>query len=229
MDVVESLSSNGVPTMTEAGTPSPLPEERTADGLEAIELESVLEVVAGHAAGLLGAARVRGRRPTLDLDWVRQELARVGEVAALFRRGDGLLAEPVPDVSRALSRLRIEGSVLEGGDLVAIQRLLGAARRVHDDLRRAKEAAPLAAELSHELPDKSCERRLEQSLDPDGTLLDTASPGLATTTASATTRNDHAGRPEPVIRRARGRGPVSGVAVTVTRSRLRRAGGRPRR
>ena len=33
---------------------------------------------------------------------------------ALFRRGDALLAEPVPDVSRALSRLRIEGSVLDG-------------------------------------------------------------------------------------------------------------------
>ena len=31
MDVVEPLSSNGVPTDTEAGTPSPLPDERTAD------------------------------------------------------------------------------------------------------------------------------------------------------------------------------------------------------
>ena len=58
--------------------------------------------------------------PSLDLEWIRRELARVGEVAALFRRGDGLLAEPVPDVSRALARLRIEGSVLEGQDLVAI-------------------------------------------------------------------------------------------------------------
>ena len=28
MDVVEPLSSNGVPTDTEAGTPSPLPEEQ---------------------------------------------------------------------------------------------------------------------------------------------------------------------------------------------------------
>jgi hypothetical protein len=47
MDVVEPLSSNGVPTDTKAGTPSPLPEERTADGLDAVELEPVLEVVAG--------------------------------------------------------------------------------------------------------------------------------------------------------------------------------------
>ena len=179
MDVVEPLSSDGVPTDTEAGTPSPLPAERSSDGLEAIELEAVLEVVAAHAAGPLGADRVRARRPTLDLAWIRRELARVGEVAALLRRGDGLLAEPVPDVSRALSRLRIEGSVLEGTDLLAIQRMLGSSRRVHADLRRIQEAAPLAAELSHPLPDKAVERRLEQSLDADGTLLDTASPGLA--------------------------------------------------
>jgi DNA mismatch repair protein MutS2 len=179
MDVVEPLSSNGVPTDTEAGTPSPLPEERTADGLDAVELEPVLEVVAGYAAGALGAARLRARRPVLELDWIRRELARVGEVAALFRRGDGLLAESVPDVSRALSRLRIEGSVLEGQDLVAIGRALGTARRVHGDLRRVKETAPLAAELAHDLPDKSIERRLEQSLDADGSLLDAASPALA--------------------------------------------------
>ena len=179
MHVVEPLSSDGVPTDFEAGTPSPLPADRTADGLEAIELEPVLDVVAGHAAGPLGAARVRARGPTQDLEWIRQELARVGEVAALFRRGDGLLAEPVPDVARPLSRLRIEGSVLEGQDLVAIQRVLGSARRVHADLRRVKDLAPLAAALSQELPEKSIERRLEQSLDADGSLLDTASPGLA--------------------------------------------------
>jgi DNA mismatch repair protein MutS2 len=179
MDVVEPLSSDGVPTDIEAGTPSPLPEERNADGLDAIEFVPVLEVVAGHAAGPLGADRVRSRRPTLELGWVRRELAMVGEVAGLFRRGDGLLAEPVPDVSQALARLRIEGSVLEGQDLVAIARLLGSARRVHEDLRRVKESAPLAAALAHDLPDKRLERRLEQSLDADGSLLDTASPALA--------------------------------------------------
>jgi len=179
MDVVELLSSNGVPTDTEAGTPSPLPEEWTADGLDAIELEPVLEVVARYAAGPLGADRVRSRRPTLSLEWIRRELARVGEVGALFRRGDGLLSEPVPDVSRALSRLRIEGSVLEGQDLLAILRVLGSAGRVHADLRRVRENAPLAAQLAHELPDKRIERRLEQSLDADGSLLDTASPALA--------------------------------------------------
>ena len=103
----------------------------------------------------LGAARVRDRWPTDDVEWIREELARVGEVAGLFRRGDALLAEPIPDVTRAVARLRIEGSVLEGVELAGLQRLLVASRLVHADLRRVAEVAPLASALARPLPDKS--------------------------------------------------------------------------
>jgi DNA mismatch repair protein MutS2 len=170
---------DGVPAHDQAGTPSPLPDEASAEALETIELAEVIERIAALAAGPLGAARVRGRRPTEDLAWIREELARVGETAGLFRRGDRLQAEAIPDVTRALARIRIEGSVLDGRELAAIQRVLAAARQVHADLGRVAEAAPLAAALSSPLPDKTLERRLAQSLDPDGAVLDTASPALA--------------------------------------------------
>ncbi len=179
MSQVEPLSPAGVPAQTQGGTPLPLPADQAADALDTIEFRSVLELVAGHAAGPLGAARVLSRWPTADVGWIREELARVGEVAGLFRRGDALLVEPIPDVARALGLLRIEGSVLEGVELARVQRVLAASRVVHADLRRVAETAPLAAELGRPLPDKAIERRLEQSLDPDGNLLDTASPALA--------------------------------------------------
>ncbi len=79
----------------------------------------------------------------------------------------------------ALARLRIEGSVLEGGELARLRLVLVAARSIHADLGRLNEAAPLTAELRRPLPDKAIERRLEQSVDADGNLLDTASPALA--------------------------------------------------
>ena len=170
---------DGVPAHDQAGTPSPLPDEASAEALETIELAEVIERIATLAAGPLGVERVRSRRPTDDIVWIREELARVGETAGLFRRGDRLQAEAIPDVTRALARIRIEGSVLDGRELAAIQRVLAAARQVHADLGRVAETAPLAATLSSPLPDKSLERRLEQSLDPDGAVLDTASPALA--------------------------------------------------
>jgi DNA mismatch repair protein MutS2 len=57
------------------------------------------------------------------------------------------------------------------------------------DLRRVADTAPLAGALARPLPDKALERRLEQSVDTDGTLLDTASPRLA-----AARREVHAAR-----------------------------------
>src|SRR5215204_6124501 len=117
--------------------------------------------------------------PTQGLNWIRAELDRVGEVAGLFRRGDGLISEAIPDVTQILARLRIDGSVLEGVDLVALLQVLRGARTVHADLERIAHLAPLTAELLRPLPDKTLERRLDQSVDPDGNLLDTASPRLA--------------------------------------------------
>src|SRR5215218_1368742 len=179
MTQVEFLSPDGVPAQIKGGTPLPLPETQIADALETIEFQAVLELVAEHAVGPLGAARVRSRRPTQGLNWIRAELDRVGEVASLFRRGEGLISEAIPDVTQVLARLRIDGSVLEGVDLVALLQVLRAARTVHADLERIARLAPLTAELLRPLPDKTLERRLDQSVDPDGNLLDTASPRLA--------------------------------------------------
>jgi DNA mismatch repair protein MutS2 len=173
------ISPDGVPAQTQGGTPSPLPEEVSAEALETIEFASVLQLVAGYTAGPLGASRIRNRMPTDDLAWIQDELNRVEEVAQLFRGGDRLLAEPVPDVGQALARLRIDGSVLDGAELAQVHRMLLAARAIHDDLKRVAEQAPLAASLLRPLPEKSLGRRLEQSVDSDGNLLDSASPALA--------------------------------------------------
>ncbi len=189
MSEAELVSSHGVSAQQKGDTPLPLPEEHCADALETIEFGPVVELVASYAAGPLGKARVFGRRPTNDVDWIGVELARVGEVAGLFRRGDRLLAEPIPDVTLALGRLRIEGSVLEGRDLAALHRVLVASRQVHGDLRRVAEHAPLAAALDRPVLESRIERRLEQSVDAEGVVLDTASPRLA-----AARREVHAAR-----------------------------------
>src|SRR5689334_10688571 len=179
MSESSDLPSHGVSAQTTGGTPSPLPPAQTADALDTVEFADVVNLVAERAVGPLGAARVRARRPTDDVAWIADELARVGEVAGVFRRGDVLLAEPIPDVSPALARLRIEGSVLEGVELARLHRLLIAARLVQADLRRVAEISPLAAGMARPLPDKRLESRLEGSVDADGALLDTASPRLA--------------------------------------------------
>lgn len=159
--------------------PALLPDGAVADALATLEFPQVLDVVAALAAGPLGAAHLRARRPTADADAIRRELAEVGEVASLIRRGDLLRADPVPDVAAALSRLRVDGAVLEPQELADLRRLLVAVRSLDGELRRVAEQCPLAADRRVELPPRQLDTRLAQAVDDDGSILDSASPALA--------------------------------------------------
>ena len=147
--------------------------------LETLEFPAALERVAEHAAGPLGAARVRGRRPVADVDAIRAGLAQVAELAALLLRDDDIRAEPVPDIGPALELLAVAGSVLEGAALAGLGRALVAARIVAADLGRLAAQAPRTAALRVAVPARELETRLAQSLDPEGQVLDGASRGVA--------------------------------------------------
>ncbi len=185
----------GVPSYQGSGTPLPLDPATSADALAALEFQAVLDVVAGHAAGPLGAAQLRARRPTDDRGWIRWELALVGEILAVLRRGDRLEVPPVPELKGALGRLRMEGSVLEVSELASVKVTLAAGRAVAGELERLAESCPKVAALRTPPADRTIERLLELSVGDDGDLLDTASPALA-----AARREVHAAR-ERLVRR----------------------------
>jgi len=169
---------DGVSAHRSADTPSPLAGEGSLEALAVLEFDRVLELVAGHAAGELGAERVRARRPSADRDWIEGELAPVAELLSFFAQGGGVDAFPVPSLRGVIGRLRLEGSVLEGHELAAIHRTLVAARDAAAELKRIAEEAPRVALLRAPVPEQAIERRLAQSVDEQGELLDSASPGL---------------------------------------------------
>jgi DNA mismatch repair protein MutS2 len=197
---------DGVLVSLDAGTPSVL----EAGWGSALEFDSVLELVAGAANGPLGAASVRARRPVTDLDWIREELTRVEELARLQRGGKGLVAEAVPELARSLARLRIAGAVLDGSELLAFRQTLTAGRLVAAELRRVSRDAPHSALLECPPPDKSMERRLEQALDDDGGVRDGASPALAAARSEIRIARERlVQRLEAILRGAGGEGGVT--------------------
>ncbi|MDX2121395.1 MAG: hypothetical protein SF070_10120, partial [Gemmatimonadota bacterium] len=189
-ELIETKSPDGVLVSSDAGTPSAFLGDSAppagaghpdpwAAPLADLEFPAVLELVAARAAGPLGAASIRARRPLSDTEAVREELLRVEQLARLARGGKGVVAEAVPEAATILSRLRITGSVLDGQELLALRRTLTAARLVVGELRRVAADAPQVAPLEVPLPVKPLEKRLEQSLDDDGAVRDSASPALA--------------------------------------------------
>jgi len=147
--------------------------------LAAIEFHAALDLVADHAVSALGAARVRSLRPQTDPWMVAHELDRVEQYTTRLDAGDDLAPEPFADVTAALARLRLEGSVLEGAELAELGRVLAAARMVHGRLTRVAAAAPLVAALAAPVPPHELEEALETALEPDGRVRDAASRDLA--------------------------------------------------
>jgi DNA mismatch repair protein MutS2 len=146
--------------------------------LTQIEWAAALDVVAGFAAGPLGAARVRGRRPSADLREVHAALSAVAELAGLLRRNDPFRVEPVADLTSPLNLLALPGGVLDGPGLHQIARALRAMRLVAGEVRRVADAAPAVGGLLRSIPPRDLERDLERAIAPDGSVQDEASPRL---------------------------------------------------
>ena len=147
--------------------------------LDTLEFPAALERVAAHAAGPLGAARLRRRTPAADAEAIRAALAQVAELAALLLHDDAIRAAPVPDIGPPLELLAVAGSALEGVQLVVLTRALAAARLTAAELARLARDAPRTAALRVDPPPKEIETRLAHSLDAEGVVLDAASRSLA--------------------------------------------------
>jgi len=183
---------------------------------DALDLDQVLDVVAGHARGPLGAERVRRRRPHDDPVVARLELAPVAELLTLWDRGVVIDVPPVPEVGPVLARLRVEGSVLNGVELAALKQSLAAARIAVAELKRIETEAPLVAALAVPLPDRKLDQRLADAINDEGEVLDTASPALF-----RARREIHAARDrlvkklETVLRNLDGQAAPAGAQVTI--------------
>jgi DNA mismatch repair protein MutS2 len=163
-----------------------------AHALEVLEFARLLDHVAGHASSTPGAERIRALRPLrvggthLDreesLDALRREHARVAAMRALIGGDGGWRPEAVPDLTDALARLRVIGTVWNGRELRSAITLLISSRRtqaaLRDEARHPAARAPLAPFADALVSRPAIEKRLESVLTDEGELKDDASPSL---------------------------------------------------
>jgi DNA mismatch repair protein MutS2 len=213
--------NDGVQALTvSAGTPSSFPGVAGEGTAETLELLRALALVASWAAGPLGAESIMARRPGTDPTAIERDLELVREGLALARHHEGFDVVAAPDIRAALGRLRIEGSVLDGPDLVALKAALTAARLVGLELRRVAPRAPMVGALAVPVPERRIESRLEGAFDEQGELLDNASPGLLRARrAVRSAREKLVKKLEAMLRAAEPQAVPSGASVTMRNGR----------
>ncbi|RMH22518.1 MAG: endonuclease MutS2, partial [Gemmatimonadetes bacterium] len=153
----------------------------TEHALAVLEFERVLEAVAARAASEAARARLRALRPVADPEPAAAELGRVDAVRRVLgaARPWGMPALPT-EAPSALARLALEGAVLEGLELRALGRLLGASSEVRALLDDHAASEPALAPLRDRLvDDRETARRLDSIVDERGQVVDTASRTLA--------------------------------------------------
>jgi len=150
--------------------------------LSVLEFPRVLDVVAGFATSDLGAARIRALVPTTDRSWLDHEHAVVAAMRAVVRDENPWHPGPIPDLAGPISRLRVEGSMWTGIELIAGQTLLRSSRetqaRLRDPRRSAAIRALLDPVLARLIAVPSLEEAIGKALLDDGTVKDEASPAL---------------------------------------------------
>jgi DNA mismatch repair protein MutS2 len=149
--------------------------------LAVLEYREALDLVARYASSELGGEAVRALQPSADLGWITPELERVDQMRAFLGGDTGWSMAPVPDVREAVRRLRVEGSVLEAGELRGLAVLLASSRTTRRSVlaQGGAERFPLLAMIAGGLLEaEKDEAQIGRAIDEAGAVRDEASPAL---------------------------------------------------
>ena len=146
--------------------------------LEVLELHKVIALAARKAQSLPGREAVGRIQPSSDPATVERELRWTAELREILVSSDAPLLD-FPDTKPQLEKVQVEGSILEARELLDISRLLSVAATVVRFFKPRKPASPLSWTCVEVIkPNEEFRKRIDDSIDPSGELLDSASPAL---------------------------------------------------
>ena len=139
---------------------------------------TLVEHWAGRCATTRGAAAVRAATFFDDPEAARARVAEIAEARHLASLDAALPMGGILDVAAAVARTR-KAAALDAAELVAVARSGQSLGRVRTHLRKHAEVAPRLAAIAAVIPDLGhVYHPILDAFDPDGRLVDHASPAL---------------------------------------------------
>ncbi len=147
--------------------------------LRVLEFEKVRTMLIERCLSSEGSARIAEEQIATDRETVERAQDLVAEYRAFLE--DDLEPQELafPAIREAVSRLRVEGAVLEGPELAAIAEFAESAARLGAAIGSNREQYPQLQERSGELPDLSqLVRRIRAVIDRTGEVKENEIPAL---------------------------------------------------
>jgi DNA mismatch repair protein MutS2 len=147
--------------------------------LELLEFHKIREILAGFTSFSASRELALGLAPLPDEEDVRLRLRQSAEARRLLSLSPDFYIGEVVDI-REMVKMAALGKVLDPKSLLEIQKTLAAARRAKSHLMNLPHELPLLSGLAGDIVAlDQIEKDIEDCLSPNGDLLDTASPKLA--------------------------------------------------
>jgi DNA mismatch repair protein MutS2 len=149
-----------------------------------LEFESLRALVRGYASSPLGQRKIAALSPSVDRNWIKDQHQLTTEIREFRRVGGRFEFSGLLDVSEAVEKARIYGSVLETAEIRDVVLVVDRAA----EWRQIALSPPAAMkmqwtavkQLSSAIVDfTDFLRSFRNKIQPDGTLEDRASPELA--------------------------------------------------
>ncbi len=144
----------------------------------ALELPAVLKLIAERCATVLGNEKALFLEPTYDFDLIQIRIQQAKEALDIYCSND------LPEIGSARDvRTQVasagKGMTLPGSDLFRVSETLGAMIRLSRFLKKFKASAPALSRFCEQIPElDNLQRELNESVNFDGDVLDTASAEL---------------------------------------------------
>jgi DNA mismatch repair protein MutS2 len=167
---------------------SPSRLDLDAESRRALELDAVLEIVAGEAATGPGREAILTLEPMAEAAWVAEQHAVVAEGVGVLESDGRFLPSGLPDPSPILDNLAVERWHPEPLELRNLAVVLAAVSELRRRLRGLDaDEFPLLREAGATLPDLGLEAaEVMRCITPEGRVEDDASPELRRIRTGAT-------------------------------------------
>jgi DNA mismatch repair protein MutS2 len=147
--------------------------------LELLEFHKIREILAGFTSFSASRELALGLVPLSNEEDVRLRLRQSAEARRLLSLSPDFHIGDVVDI-RDMVKMAARGKVLDPKSLLEIQKTLAAARRSKNHLTNMSQELPLLSGLAGDIVAMNqLEKDIDNCLSPNGDLLDTASPKLA--------------------------------------------------